>query len=98
MRPATTVLNCCERSAVDVRVPAGRFEFGRGRRHGRDDLTDRGFEAVGELRHVRLALKRDAFFGVLLLFAVEAQFGLHGLHVSQRDANLVIPLDDDCGC
>ena len=73
----------------------GRFEFGRSGRHGLDDLADRGLEAVGELRHVRLALEGDAFFGVLLLFAIEAEFGLHGLHVSQRDADLVVPLDAD---
>ena len=52
-------------------------------------------KAVGEPGHIRLALNGDAFFGVLLLFAVEAELGLHRLHVSQRHADLVIPLDDD---
>ena len=36
--------------------PGGSFEFGRGRGHGLDDLADGGFEVIGELDHVALAL------------------------------------------
>ena len=40
----------------------GSFQFGRGRRHGFDDLADRALEIVGELDHVGLAL----FTGALI--------------------------------
>src|SRR5258708_6169170 len=60
-----------------------------------DNLANRALEIVGELDHVRLASNRDALCSVLLLFAVEAKFGLHSLHISQRDTDLVVPRDDD---
>ncbi len=34
------------------------LQFGRGRGHGLDDLSDRAFERIGEFAHVRLALLR----------------------------------------
>ncbi len=71
------------------------FELRRCRRYGFDDLADRALKIVGELDHVRLASNGDALCGVLLLFAVETKFGLHGLHISQRDTDLVVLLDDD---
>src|SRR6185312_12548789 len=45
----------------------GGFEFGRGRRHGFDDLAYRPLETVGELKHVGAALRGGANFRLLLL-------------------------------
>ena len=52
-------------------------------------------KSFGELVHVEFALYRDALLGVLLLFAIEAELGLHRLDVSQRDADLVVAFDGD---
>ena len=56
---------CSEAAATDARQllrgfgglrqrAGGRFQFGRGRRHGVDDAADRRLELVGELVHRRL--------------------------------------------
>jgi len=45
----------CDRSAVIVSVFADAFQLGGGRRYHLDNFTDRAFECVGELVHIRLA-------------------------------------------
>ena len=59
-------------SAVCVKGACGGFEFGReARRHGFDDLADRGFKLTGEAMHVGTALFGGTLLG-LDLFALHA--------------------------
>ena len=59
---ATAVVSSCERSAVEVSVPAEASSCGRSRGHGLDDLADHRFEVAGDAVDPAAAL--DLGFGI----------------------------------